>query len=235
MDTSYPEGMGIQRGTGRTALVEAAAAILLRGDEVRITDVAAAAGVSHTLIYRHFPAGGKDELVAEACALLFRGLADGDFEAFAELTSDPVISSTFARGPGSPASRQQPSPEQLAVFRERLVEFEMTLLNPRRTPIRMARLQALLQAQTNPFVAERVDAVRRALVHDLAALLQRTFPDLTPADTTSLSILAQSMPLGVTAIAGGTISRAQRANLAAMWADMLISTLARNSPSQQNP
>ena len=45
MDTSYPEGMGIQRGTGRTALVEAAAAILLRGDEVRITDVAAAAGV----------------------------------------------------------------------------------------------------------------------------------------------------------------------------------------------
>ena len=223
--SNYPGLMGIQRGTGRAALVEATAEALMRGDEVRVIDVAAAAGVSHTLVYRHFPSGGRDEMIAEAYALLYRGMSIGDFEAFAQLMTDPAVSRSLAHASisGDESSRAA----HIEALRHRLEEFVASLLHPRRTAIRIARLKALVEAQTNAYVAERIEDVRRSLVQDLAAMIQRAVPDLDPLDATSLSIISQALPLGVTTITGGSMTARQRDHVAAMWTRMAMAILVR--------
>jgi AcrR family transcriptional regulator len=188
----------IKRGTGREALIEAAAAVLARGDDVQIKDVAASVGVSHTLIYRHFPRGGKEELVAEAHARLFRGVASDDFEFFFTLFSEGNIT------------------------RDQLRDFYVTLLDPERENGRWSRLQALVQARSNPFLTELIDASRQRLINDFAERLMRLMPKIGHESAVSISLLSQAIPLGLMAIAGADITEEQRLSLAEHWADAML-------------
>ena len=205
--------MSTQWGTGRQALIEATADVLRTGGEIQVKEVAAAAGVSHTLIYRHFPDGGKDELIAEAYAHLFKGLAEAD------------IDSLFA-------VLQSAGPDPEAIGR-----FIVTVLNPRRSAVRWARLEALAQSRSNPFVAERVEAVRVELVRDFAERLRVLEPGLTQNSATALSIFSQALPFGVTAMGGQSMSKALREEIASMWAEALVHLLTRakasSSPSSR--
>lgn len=200
--------MTVKRGTGRTALIEATAAVLRAGEEVQVKDIAAVAGVSHTLIYRHFPIGGKEELIAEAYAFIFRGLAEQDIEDLFTIL------------------------EASGVDRDVIRNFIVTLLNPRRGDVRWLRLEALAQSRTNPYVAERIEQARRALVQDFADRLRRLEPRLSPESASAFSILAQALPLGVTAIGGAGLSKSLRETVAGMWAGMLVDALEAASKSR---
>lgn len=193
--------MTVKRGTGRAALIEATADVLRAGQEVQIKDIAAVAGVSHTLIYRHFPEGGKEELVAEAYAYLFRGLAEQDIaDLFAIL-------------------------EVSGLDRDAISGFIVTLLAPRRGDVRWLRLEALAQSRTNPYIAERIEDARRSLVQMFADHLRTLEPALSRESASAFSILAQALPLGVTAIGGSGLSKSLRAAVADMWAGMLVDAL----------
>lgn len=200
--------MTVKRGTGRTALIEATADVLRAGEEVQVKDIAAVAGVSHTLIYRHFPIGGKEELIAEAYAYIFRGLAEQDIEDLFTIL------------------------EASGVDRDVIRNFIVTLLNPRRGDVRWLRLEALAQSRTNPYVAERIEQARRALVQDFADRLRRLEPRLSPESASAFSILAQALPLGVTAIGGAGLSKSLRETVAGMWAGMLVDALEAASKSR---
>lgn len=198
----------VKRGSGKAALIEATADVLRAGQEVQVKDVAAAAGVSHTLIYRHFPTGGKEELIAEAYAYLFRGLAEQDIEdLFAIL-------------------------EVSGVDRDAIQGFIVTLLNPRRGDIRWLRLEALAQSRTNPYIAERIEEARRALVQVFADRLRKLEPRLSRESASAFSILAQALPLGVTAIGGSGLSKSMREAVARMWAGMLVDAMAAATTSR---
>lgn len=197
--------MTIKRGTGREALIEATAETLLRGEQVQITEIAAAVGVSHTLIYRHFPEGGKDELLGEAYARLFIGMAEADIDALFEILSTP----------GDRRSR----------IRELIVE----LLGPRRREHRWARLEALAQVRSNPYAAVRIESARAVMVESFATRLQRVEPHLGPVDARAIAIIAQAMPIGVTAFAGTRMSPAERDSLAEHWSDALVGLLERDA------
>lgn len=197
---------GIKRGTGRQGLIEATADVLRRGDEVQITEVAASVGVSHTLVYRHFPQGGKDEMVAEAYAYLFAGLASSDI--------DELFTALASARPRTPAS-----------LRQVISGFVLEVLNPARAQTRWARLEALAQARTNPYVAERIAAARVGLVRTFADRLLDFEPALGEEDALALSLLSQAMPLGLTAIAGPALPPRQRRTVASMWADAVVHVL----------
>ena len=200
--------MTVKRGTGRTALIEATADVLRAGEEVQVKDIAAVAGVSHTLIYRHFPIGGKEELIAEAYAYIFRGLAEQDIEDLFTIL------------------------EASGVDRDVIRNFIVTLLNPRRGDVRWLRLEALAQSRTNPYVAERIEQARRALVQEFADRLRRLEPRLSPESASAFSSLAQALPLGVTAIGGAGLSKSLRETVAGMWAGMLVDALEAASKSR---
>lgn len=195
--------MSIKRGTGRQALIDATAEVLRRGEEVQIKEIAASVGVSHTLIYRHFPQGGKDELIAEAYAQLFRGLADADIDRVGTLLTES--------GPDRSAVRA----------------LAMDILDPERSEFRWARLEALAQVRVNPYAAERIEAVRRELIEAFADRLLQTQPDLSRDAALAVSLLSQALPFGVTAMGGGDLDEAQRELLADMWAGFLVDALER--------
>jgi AcrR family transcriptional regulator len=195
--------MVIKRGTGREALIEAAATVLARGEDVQITEVAATVGVSHTLIYRHFPHGGKDELVAEGYARLFRGVAKQDFDLFFDVLQDVGLNRASIR------------------------DFYVTVIDPKRADVRWARLEALVQARTNPHLEKLIESSRQALINDFADRLTVFKPGLDRQSALSISLLMQSIPLGLIAIAGSDIAESQRVSFAEHCADALVLFLTR--------
>ena len=188
----------VKRGTGREALVAATADVLMAGGDVQVKEIAAAAGVSHTLIYRHFPEGGKDELIAEAYAEIFRGLAKEDV--------DRVVDVIAAGGD----------------VQEQLRAVARSIFDPRRGGRRAARLEALAQARLNPHVEARIDAMRRELVEHAADRIVALGMGVDPRRARTISMLTQAVPLGITALAGSTMSKADREAVADLWADTIF-------------
>jgi AcrR family transcriptional regulator len=191
-----------QRGEGRAAMIQAAADCLLAGDEVKVLDIAEKAGVRHTLIYRHFPDGGRDELIAEAYAQLFRGSVVEDLQLIRTLSSNPQT------------------------LRDQLRTRYRQTLSPARDEIRWARLEALSKARSNPYIFSKLEATRKELL-DLAV---NTLDDLTgwelePASTRAFAVLMLGIPLGSTPMLGRDASRAERNALADIWADMVVGFL----------
>jgi len=176
----------------------------MRGDAVQLTEIATSVGVSHTLVYRHFPDGGKDELLGEAYARLFIGLAEGDIEALFDILADP-------RG------RQA-----------RVRDLILEVLEPRRRDHRWARLEALAQVRGNPFAASRIEAARATMVESFAVRLMRIEPWLSVVDARAIAVLAQAMPIGVTAFAGLRPGEQERAALAELWSVALVGLLEQS-------
>ena len=198
--------MTVKRGTGRLALIGATADVLRVGGEVQVKEIAATAGVSHTLVYRHFPVGGKDELVAEAYAHLFRGLAESDIEDLFDIL------------------------ETSGLDRDRIRDFVLIILSPR-----WSRLEALAQTRTNPYVAARIEDARRDLIGTFAKRLRRVEPAMTEQSATAFSVIAQALPLGITAIGGLAMPKALREEVAGMWADTLVNLLALARGGKEPP
>jgi AcrR family transcriptional regulator len=188
----------IKRGDGRQALIEATADVLSRGEDVQIKSIAETAGVSHTLIYRHFPNGGKEEMVAEAYAHIFQGLAKSDIDRLFDVLEAPTS------------------------MRESVRDFMITILNPDRAEVRWARLEALAQTRTNPFVADRIEGARQALIESFAVRLRYLAPELDEKTTEGISFIAQALPLGITAIGGPSMSVEQREMVASLWSEAIV-------------
>ncbi len=200
--------MVIKRGDGRQALIEATADVLQRGEDVQIKAIAETAGVSHTLIYRHFPDGGKEELIAEAYAHVFQALAKADIDRLFEVLADPLP------------------------MRESVRSFMLTILDPARTTVRWARLEALAQTRTNPYVEERIESARRGLIDAFAIRLRELAPAIDEETATGISLIAQALPLGITAIGGPHMSAQQRDTVAVLWSEaivFLLESALRNS------
>lgn len=197
--------MAIKRGTGRQALIDATVEVLRRGDEVQVKEVAAAVGVSHTLIYRHFPTGGKDELVAEAYAEIFRGLAHED---------QAMLFALLDRG---------------SLSRDECRRFFASILHPNRDGMRWSRLEVLSHSRTNPFVAQRIDAAREELVRTFAERLRIVNPHLTATKALAISMIAQAVPLGLAAITGDGLSKRQRLELIDVWTDAFMGMIEIDS------
>lgn len=191
----------VKRGTGRDALVAATVDVLLAGGEVQVKEIAATAGVSHTLIYRHFPDGGKDELMAEAYAEIFRGLAKEDVDRVV----DVIAAGVDVQGELRKAAR--------AIF------------DPRRGSRRAARLEALAQTRLNPYVEERIDAMRKELVQHAADRIVALNLGVDTRRARTISLITQAVPLGITAIGGVSLGKADREAVADLWADTILSWL----------
>jgi AcrR family transcriptional regulator len=183
------------------ALIEATAEVLRAGGEVQIKEVAATAGVSHTLVYRHFPDGGKDEMIAEAHSHLFRGLAETDIAELLEIL------------------------ETNGADRTAIHSFALRVLSPRRTATRWSRLEALAQARTNAYISDRIEEVRSGLIRSFADRLMVLQPNLPKDAATALSIVTQALPLGITAISGADMTKRVREVVAGMWTDLFIREL----------
>ena len=199
--------MVIKRGDGRQALIEATAGVLIRGEDVQIKSIAETVGVSHTLIYRHFPEGGKEEMVAEAYAHIFQGLAKSDIDQLFDVLETPTS------------------------MRESVRDFMITILNPDRSEVRWARLEALAHTRTNPFVAERIEGARQALVEAFAIRLRYLASELDEKTAEGISLIAQALPLGITAICGPTMSVEQRETVASLWSEAIV-FLLENAQAQ---
>lgn len=193
--------MVIKRGTGRQALIDVTATLLASGEQVQVKEVAALAGVSHTLIYRHFPDGGKEEMVAEGYATLFRGLAETDIDDLFAIIDERGLDQT------------------------RIAEFLLTLLDRHRNDVRWLRIEALVESRHNPYLAERIEVVRKSLIRRFALRLQALTPPVPHDQALAISVLAQAIPLGITAVAGTGLSRPQRVELSLAWAVALISAV----------
>lgn len=193
------------RGSGRSAMVQAAADSLLAGREVKVLDIAEAAGVRHTLIYRHFPDGGRDELIAEAYAHIFRGQVASDLEVLRHLSADPN--------------------EQ----RQTVKRQYRTLLSPERDRMRWARLEAIAKARSNPYIAERLEAAREELLTLAVDVLTSISTwRLDPRRTRACAVIMLGVPLGVTPMLGPDASVAERNAVADLWTDMLMSWFEAN-------
>ncbi|MFM1965380.1 MAG: Bacterial regulatory protein tetR family [Actinomycetota bacterium] len=193
--------MAIKRGTGRQALIDVTADLLRSGGDVQIADVAARVGVSHTLIYRHFPEGGKDELLGEAYAEVFRGLASQDMTELIAVIQRKGISRDAIRG------------------------FARKLLAPTRDEPRWARLEALAQVRTNAFAARRIEETRQQLLAESSMSLRELNPGWSQDYAEALAVSLMAIPLGITAIGGTQLSRARRDVLADQWTDAVIALL----------
>ena len=194
--------MTIKRGTGRQALIEATAKVLREGREVQVSEIAAEAGVSHTLVYRHFPEGGREELIAEAYAYLFRGLArDDTAELFDILDS------------------QGPDPDALH-------EYAAKLLSPRRRDARSGRLLALSQALANDLVAERVEEARKELVGEFARRLRMYDSRWTDDEAQAAALYLLGIPLGLSAIGGRDFGSVKRDEVARHMVATLLALLS---------
>lgn len=188
----------VKRGTGREALVAATVDVLMAGGDVQIKDIAATAGVSHTLIYRHFPEGGKDELVAEAYAEIFRGLAKEDVDRVVDVIAAGVN------------------------VQAELRKVARAVFDPRRGSRRAARLEALSQVRLNPYVEARIDAMRRELIQHAADRIVALGMGVAPGRARTISLITQAVPLGITALAGSDLSKADREAVGDLWADTIL-------------
>lgn len=194
--------MSIKRGTGRQALIDATADLLRAGDDVQVADVAGRVGVSHTLIYRHFPEGGKEELLGEAYAEIFRGVASQDMaDLIAVVTRD-------------------------GLSHEALCSVARKILSPTRDQRRWARLEALAQVRTNPYAARRIDEARQQLLAESARSLREIDPSWSKDYAEALAVSLMALPLGITAIGGTELSRARRDMLADQSAHAVIALLS---------
>lgn len=191
----------VKRGTGRDALIQATAEVLLNGGEVQVKEVAAIAGVSHTLIYRHFPDGGKEELVAEAYAEIFRGLAKDDVDRVVDVIAAGVD------------------------VRTELRRVARAIFEPRREGRRAARLEALSQIRLNPHAEARIDAMRKELVQHGTDRIVALGLGVDPRRARTISLITQAVPLGITAIAGVNLAREDRQAVADLWADTILAWL----------
>ena len=199
---SYSAVVTIARGTGRQALIEATAEVLRTGGDVQVSQIATDLGISHTLVYRHFPDGGREQLVAEAYAHLFRGFASADVEEFFRIISLGSIDTA-----------------ELVALGERI-------LGPRRKDVRAARLLALSASLANDQVAEYVERARRELVDDFIERLRAHDAGWSDEGATALAVLTLGIPLGIAAVGGRDLGRGERTALARMWADAILAALA---------
>jgi AcrR family transcriptional regulator len=163
-----------------------------------VKEVAAAAGVSHTLIYRHFPEGGKEELIAEAYAELFRGVAKEDVDR----VIDVIAAGVDVRG--------------------ELRKVARGIFDPRRGTRRAARLEALSQIRLNPYLEARIETMRRELVQHAADRIVALGFGVHPRRARAISMMTQAVPLGITAIAGADVTKADREAIADLWADTIV-------------
>lgn len=200
--TPYSAAMAIKRGTGRQALIEATAQVLREGGDVQVSDIAAEAGVSHTLIYRHFPEGGREELIAEAYAHLFRGLARDDTQELFDILD--------SRGPDVQA----------------LQEYANRLLSPKRRDARGGRLLALSQALANDAVAARVEKARQELIDEFARRLRMYDSRWTVEDAQAAAVFLLAIPLGLSAIGGRDLGGVRREAVARHLVETMLTLLS---------
>lgn len=191
-------------GTGRQAIIDATADLLRDGKQVRLPDIAKAAGVSRTLIYRHFPDGGKDELVAEAFAQIFRG----------EVTSDVDIIGTWN------ADR--------ADLRDRIIELNRQILSEQRLDIRWSRVEALAVMRSNPYVSTLMRTAQDEMIEMLTAtLMGKSTWGHSEEQLRSFATITLSIPLGLTAMLPLDATDADIDRLAETWADISLAWLIR--------
>ena len=180
-------------------MIEAAVAELRAGRQVKVLDVAAAAGVSHSLIYRQFPDGGREELIAEAYARIFLSTSEQDLQTTRSLSDDP---------------------DELL---EELAALYRTILSPEREEQRWSRLEALAQARRNPLVAQHLRAARNDLIDELVTdLANRPGWQFNQHTTRAFATLIHSLPLGLTAMIEHDISDEEIATIADVWARMVL-------------
>lgn len=190
--------MTLASGSGRDRLLAAAQERLAAGEEVRIADVCAAAGVSPGLVYKHFI--DRDDLVAEAYARLFVGYAEADL---ADLRAVAWDADT---GEGDLESA--------------LLVLARRVLDPSRDGVRWSRLEALAHARTSPGVEERIQQARERLVAGHADLVTDR-PGWTAEDARAMAILGSGVALGITAMSGPDLTEAERDRVARLWARMI--------------
>lgn len=191
------------RGSGREAMIVATIDTLREGREVRVLDIAEAAGVSHSLIYRHFPAGGREELIAEAYARIYRTTVDEDLAALRRIE-------------GSPAE-----------FLARVRQLMVVILSPDRVPVRWGRLEALAAARTNPHLAERIESARSDMVEGLTDVLcERWAEGRDRSEVRAFAMLTLSLPLGLTAMLPLEVDPAEREAVADEWSRLVANWLA---------
>lgn len=190
------------RGGGREAMIAATVETLREGREVRVLEIAETAGVSHSLIYRHFPDGGREELIAEAYARIFRG----------------AVAEDLAQLQGFSGSREH--------LHAQLITLHTAILSAARAPQRWARLEALSAARTNAFLAERIESTKAELVDALTDQILATV-DLseTPEQVREFCALVLGIPLGLTAMLPVEIDPDRVATLAHVWADLITDWL----------
>ena len=188
----------IKRGTGRQALIEATADVLRAGGDVQVKEVARAAGVSHTLIYRHFPDGGREELIGESYGHLFRGLALADADQLLQALADP-------------ANR-----------RARMRALGLAILDPSRSKVRASRLEALAQTRVNPYTERHIESARKEMIERLASGLVAIFPHIDPQRARSISMLILAIPLGLAAVTGTRMAKADREGVVDEWVDAVM-------------
>lgn len=199
------------RGGGREAMILATIETLRRGEDVRVLEVAEAAGVSHSLIYRHFPDGGREELIAEAYARIYSTLVEEDLEALRRIDGTPE--------------------EFLAQVRALL----LVVLSPARVSARWGRLEALAAARTNPHLAQRIESARSDMVEGLTDILCGGWAIDRPRDEVrAFAILSLSLPLGLTAMLPMEVDAAEREAVADEWSRMMASWLA-GWPTSSDP
>lgn len=187
-------------------MINAAVAALEDGREIRVLDIAAVAGVSHSLIYRHFPDGGRQELIAEAYAQMFRASVADDVNAVVDLSA---------------------SIEDL--------EAQLTVLYGRvlaegRSRRRWGRLEALAESRRNEYAARRMDETREELVDGVTqALMSLPMWQFGEVQTRAYAIIALGVPLGFTALVEPHADAATRHEVAKVWAQISVAWLERQN------
>lgn len=191
------------RGGGREAMIVATIDTLREGREVRVLEIAEAAGVSHSLIYRHFPDGGREELIAEAYARIYRTTVDEDLAALRQIEGTPED------------------------FLAQVRELMLVVLSPARVPVRWGRLEALAAARTNPHLARRIESARTDMVEGLTDLLcSRWVVGRDRAEVRAFAILTLSLPLGLTAMLPVDVEAQESGVVADEWSRLVTSWLA---------
>lgn len=196
------------RPPGRQRILAATEHCLRAGRDVRIAEIASAADVSPALVYKHFV--DRDDLVAEAYAEMFAGLARDDIALLREVAADPAHGA-----------------DETAVEQTVLMIARRTLAADR-DDVRWGRLEALAQARRNPLFEARVEQVRAELVEAYTDLIDPRPPGVEhDPDAQALAIIGSGLSLGITAMAGADLPPQDRERLARLWARMFALAVTR--------